>query len=145
MLISIFLLLFGLTAFLISSHGYRSFRKLKKVGLVTEATVIGYEEVISHSSDGKSTSYCPTLRFTTENGETLTVRSGGSYSKRKCIKMEKEKSQIEVIYNPDNPKSFSVNSRTEEFLPLVLSVIGFIVLVAGILGLAGMIDFPEVL
>lgn len=143
MILSIFLLAFCGIATLIGYLFLRSHRKLQRIGIITQATVVGIEEKVSVDSNGTSTSYYPKLELTTKSGETLTVRSNSSKRKKEILRMEQEAAQVEIIYDPNEPTNFSVNSAFFEYFPLVMCVIGVIGFSIGLLGLLGVINMPE--
>lgn len=143
MILSIFLLAFCGILTLIGYLLLRSHRKLQRVGIVTQATVVGVERVVSVDSEGTSTTYYPKLEFTTKSGENFVVRSNSGKFKKKAQRMEQESAQVEIIYDPNKPTKFSVNSSFYEYFPMIMCLIGVIGFSIGLLGLFGVINMPE--
>ena len=143
MILSIFLLAFFGFVTLFGYLMLRSHRKLQRIGIVTQATVVGVEKRVSADSQGSRTSYYPKLEFITKSGETVVVSSNSGKRKKEAQRMEQEGAQVEIIYDPDKPTTFSVNSSFYEYFPMVMCLIGVIGISTGILGLLGVIYMPE--
>jgi hypothetical protein len=92
---------------------------LPATGIVSNIAVQnGYDS----DTGGSSTSCCPTIQFTTQAGQAVTVDNMSDCSSSQYYHVG---DPIEIYYDPANPKNFPIkNSPTTLVVPGVLSFIG---------------------
>jgi len=91
-------------------------RKLLKVGITTEATVVSLRKDIFNNS-GANTLYYPTIEYTAETNKTISRE----YTVGTNPSKYKEGDKLTIIYDPDNVESFIINdSPTKIIWPIIL-------------------------
>lgn len=98
-----------------------------------KAKAIIFKNNYSRSNGGHSGVYYPVVRFLTDQQEWITQELSIGYYPAK-----KEGTELEVIYDPEDPTQVEINSAFQlEVLPRILVIIGFCGLLFGILELMG--------
>ncbi|MGV7222625.1 MAG: DUF3592 domain-containing protein [Nitrospinales bacterium] len=89
--------------------------KMEQVGVSAEGSVIRFERVTNHSSEGNSFTYYPVVRFEDEQGNAVTFKSrvGSSHP------TNEQGDIVSVIYNPQNPEKAMIDSGWWNWFPTI--------------------------
>ena len=132
MITAIIISLIGITLMLFAVSRLLKIKELSKTGTKTEGVIFGLEPGDSRDSNA----LYPIIRFTTDKEEWITEKyTVGGFSELK------EGKKVTVIYNPDKPTEFVVQSRVFNVVLGVLVVVGLVMFVVGVVGYIMYPDF----
>lgn len=99
-----------------------------------KATAIIFDNIYKRGSSGGL--YYPVFRFLTDKNEWITRQYNIGYSRA-----SKTGTEIEVLYDPDNPENFSKNNIfILEYLPGLLKTAGLAMLIIGLFHVMGILN-----
>lgn len=101
--------------------------------ITTQGTIVNFSRRLSTDSKKQSIYYYyPVIKFTAQNGEPTTFESNvGSNSPAYT-----QGQQVEVLYNPEQPKSAQINSWVELWIiSVVFGGVGPLLLLGGLISL----------
>lgn len=110
--------IFGLAFMLIALIFLFKMKKMTRTGIKTEGTVVDVE----HRKNSKSV--YPVIRFQTTGNEWISKTPGFFTFAKVPVKGD----TVKVIYNPDNPTDFVVESNANPVTPFLLIGLSFILL-----------------
>jgi hypothetical protein len=76
-------------------------------------TLVGYKVYNNQQANGSSTSFCPQVQFSTDDGKLIDFTSS-SGSNRRPYRIG---ATVKVLYEPDDPTKATIKSFTNLFLP----------------------------
>lgn len=115
----IFLLIFGLAFLSISLIYFFKLKKISRNGIKTEGVVFDVE----YNKKNYRIAY-PVIRFLTTENVWVTQTPGFWTNAKPPAKGDK----VNVIYNPDDPTNFVVESKVNRVTPFILIGLSFIIL-----------------
>jgi hypothetical protein len=120
--VGISFLIVGLVMLVGGGFTYVSTNNFLDISSKTEGIVT--DLILSHSSNSRGSGvYRPVISFQTEKGENIEFKSGAGSNPPSYRKGDR----VNVRYDPENPYHSSIDSFFNLwFLPLLLSVMGFI-------------------
>ena len=124
MIDALILILLGLVSILVVVHYFLKVRELSKTGVKTEGIVFDTE---SEQMSGVASQY-PIIRFTTQNEEWITEK----YMIGIIPGMVKKGKKVQVIYNPEKPSEFIVQSPIFTPVFILMASVGLVFLGVGI-------------
>jgi Protein of unknown function (DUF3592) len=121
----IFLILMGMTVLLLVLKSRN--KNLIKHGDKTEGVIVDYDSSFQKNDTNKF----PVVRFTTKKEELFTITSPDGFLPARVKKGKK----VTILYNPDNPKEFTIQLPNEKLMfgtlvtgAIVFTVTGLILL-----------------
>jgi uncharacterized protein DUF3592 len=117
------IILVGVILIMLSLYFTFQFRIIKKKGVQVDGIIFDLEP----SSSGSIRTTYPVVRFLTKEQEwiTLTSKIGvvpGVYKKG---------AKVSIIYEPENPQNFLINSKFTTTVPSIILLIGILVVAIG--------------
>jgi hypothetical protein len=113
------LTLAGCLVILIGRYMFIRGRKLSATGIRTEGVIID----LRRNSDGRS----PVVKFNTLNGDEIIRESNYSAGD------ERIGSKVKIIYDPDNPGSFTINGMGGETMGPIAILLGALMIVGALI------------
>ena len=107
---------------------YLNVSKILKKGIKAEGVI--FSSRVSDSFNNINLSY-PVVRFLTATDEWITETSTISL----IPGFYKEGNKVTVMYDPENPKKFVLQSTSNKLMGVVLAIIGFILFIIGVYNL----------
>jgi Protein of unknown function (DUF3592) len=102
----------------------RKVKKIARTGIHAEGTVIDLVDV-NISKD--IVPQFPVIRFVTLKGEGVTEQYNIS-----APSLPKKGQKVDIVYNPENPKEFFINTKTTTKAPKVLIILAIVCFAVGI-------------
>lgn len=127
MITTIILLTIGILLIIIATIVLSKFNKIKKKGIVTEGVVFDLES----STNANNLITYPIIRFATQKNEWITE----PYKIGIFPGFYKKGSKVSIIYDPQSPASFFINSSSSHLIPKVILIVGLIIIIFGALNL----------
>lgn len=130
-LFSFFLIVAGITWIINGYRKYQEIVNLEKNGVRTQGKIIDFAAIEDNEDDtSSSTMYYPIVEYFDENGKGYATKLsiGSSMKPRSKAKI------YELLYDPKRPTKVSlVSESSNSFLPLLISIFGFIICLFGLL------------
>jgi uncharacterized protein DUF3592 len=76
-------------------------------------TIVGYKVYNNQQANGSSTSFCPQVQFSTDDGKVIDFTSSGGSNRRPY----RIGAAIKVLHDPINPAKATIKSVSNLFLP----------------------------
>jgi len=121
---NIILIGIGVVFLIIIIFSYLNISKIAKVGVKTEGVVYDLES----SDNSNSLISYPIIRFLTIENEWITK----TYKIGVFPGFYKKGEKVTVLYNPKDPRHFTIKSSYSYLIPLIVGIIGFSLIVLGI-------------
>ncbi len=140
MITAIIISLIGVILLAIGASHRMQFQKVSKIGKRAEGVVFETEtedlEFGAGSQHSRQPSRYPIIRFTTEKEEWITEK----YTAVVIPGLLKVGSRVNVIYNPDKPTEFVLDSKGVNFVLNALVIAGLALVVVGV---GGYLLYPD--
>ena len=114
----------GIVLLYVGFYFYNKVEKIRESGVKTEGTIIRYERRGTRTPQMKDMFVVPIVKFQTVTGQEIVVE--GKVDNTSILQnLCEDGEQIEIIYDPLNPKNAVINTFAELwFVPLLTWVIG---------------------
>jgi hypothetical protein len=131
----IILILMGLTVCFVVLKSRN--KNLIKYGYKAEGVIVGYDSAAQKNDTNKF----PIVRFTTKKEELFTLPSPEGFLPAR-VKMGKK---VFVLYNPQNPKEFTIQLPNEQLMFITLVSTAIIFTITGVVLLLNELDIIHVI
>jgi len=123
----ILFLVIGLAMLTLAISTFIRYKRVSRTGVATEGTI--ERIVVDYTSASYNRYRYPVIRFTTENGISIT-RTYKIGAPRNTFQ---QGSKVNVMYDPDNPTDFFIKSTFSTNGPIALGVFSICILIVGTL------------